>query len=151
MAFWIIASKQYQEKYNLENFSALIPKPKEIIKNRPHQWWTKLTVGKPWCLATGSHCPPCRCYSEGVNSLVPLSPRWERRRLRDRCGARRARAQLQCTWVQAPARASCFSMTSVSCAEWEPTRASTCKTVFEEWSYEEVLQCQTSVPSITLK
>lgn len=69
----------------------------------------------------------------------------------DRWRARRARAQLQCTWVQAPARASCFSMTSVSCAEWEPTRASTCKTVFEGWSYEEVLRCQTSVPSITLK
>lgn len=61
------------------------------------------------------------------------------------------RAQLQSTWVQAPARASCFSMTSASCAEWEPTPASTCKTVFEEWSYEEVLQCQTSVPSITLQ
>lgn len=76
MAFWIIASKQYQEKYNPENFSALIPKPNKIIKKRPHQWWTKLTVGKPWCLATGSHCPPCRCFSEGVNSLVPLSPRW---------------------------------------------------------------------------
>lgn len=34
--------------------------------------------------------------------------------------------------------------------EWEPVWVRTWKTVFEEWSYEEALRCQTSASSITL-
>ena len=64
--------------------------------------------------------------------------------------AQKKGAQLRSTWARAPAPASCFTVTSASCEQWGPARVSTCKTVFEEWSYEEVLWCRTSASSITL-
>lgn len=102
-------------------------------------------------LEIGSFFPPHRCYNNGVNTFISLSISGElwlfHKSLTCSEDGGPAAEHVR---VQAPAPASCFMVTSASCEEWEPMRASPCKTVCETGSYEAVLPCQTPAFSITL-